>query len=93
MNKLVNINPVEIRRLAHPDKALAVESVTAEGAPYTFATIFRNKHGRTNLSRVGVPDFLAGGKSHASVVKYARTLDPNTSAKVFIESHGRIVNV
>lgn len=103
MNILRPIQPNECRHplsigggfvtLAHPDKAFAVQAVTEEGAPYTFARIFRNKHGRTNLSRVGVPEFLAGGKSHAAVVKYAKALDPNTTAKVFIESRGIIRNV
>lgn len=98
MNTLHPIKESELRHplscgrgpvtLAHPDKAFAVQALTEDGRPYTFATVFRNKHGRTNMSRVGIPDFLAGGKSHTKVLKYALTVDPNTTEKVFIEAHG-----
>jgi hypothetical protein len=96
LNDLWKINPAEVSSpwgrssLAHPDKAVAVESVTPEGNRYTFATIFRNKHGRSNLQRVGGSPglFLAGGKSHTAVLKYARTVDPNTTERVFIGPHG-----
>jgi hypothetical protein len=93
MNKLIKINPTDMRYgLAHPDKAFAVESVTAEGAPYTFATIFRNKHGRTNLSGIGCLRFMAGSNAHKAIEKYAKTVDPNTTAKYFIE-RGQFVPV
>jgi hypothetical protein len=64
----------------------SVQSVTDEGAPYTFACIYHNKHGRTNLTGVGMSGrFYAGSSNRSSVVKYARTVRPDTTERVFID--------
>ena len=99
MNTFRAIQPGEVRHplsigggistLACPDKAFAVETLTEDGRPYTWARIFRSKHGRTNMGRVGEGGFLAGSKSHRDIIKYAKTLSPDTTAKVFIVA-GRI---
>jgi hypothetical protein len=71
---------------AHPEHAYTVQAVTEEGAPYTFATIFRNKHGRTNMSRVGTNmGFMAGCDDQEALEAYARSIDPASTAKVFLE--------
>lgn len=71
---------------------LSVEAVTEEGAPYTFATIFHSKHGRTNMCGVGNSKFYAGGRSRTAIRKYAAKVDPNTEVKVFI-SAGKIIEI
>lgn len=62
----------------------SVEAISTDGAPFTFAKIYRNKHGRTNLCGID-GRFIAGGKGAKAVEKYARTVDPATTRKVFIE--------
>lgn len=93
MNKLVKVAPSRINP-RHVPNLIAVESVTPEGHPYTWATIIKNKHGRVNLSRVGScgRSFLAGGKNSADVQKYARTLPQDTETQVFIH-RGRVEQV
>lgn len=93
MNKLIPINPADMRHsLAHPDKAFAVVAVTAEGNEYTFATIFKNKHGRTNLNRIGgFGRFLAGAKGFKRVADYAKHVAPDSTVQVFLD--GGVVRV
>lgn len=72
----------------------SVQAISADGAPYTFAVIHRNKHGRSNLTGVGRSGrFIAGGRSARAIEKYARTVDPNTTRRVFIEARGVIVDL
>lgn len=88
MNKVVKMELSQARRarLAFPDQAYAVESVTAEGLPYTFATIYKNKHGRTNLCKIGNGRaFIAGSKNGASVRTFAKVVSPDTDKRYFIE--------
>lgn len=89
MNKLVvHQSP---RTYFHPT-FVSVQSVTEEGAPYTFAVIYRNKHRRFNL--IGVAgQFYAGSTSQRAVEKYAKKVDPSTTEKYFIESKGRLLPV
>lgn len=86
MNKLVTHQAVELsNRSLFATTFTSVETVTDEDAPFTFAVIFHNKHGRTNLSRVGGPGFLAGAKSKRAVMAYAKVVDPNTTEGVFLD--------
>lgn len=65
---------------------IAVEGVSEDGYPCTFARIFHNKHGRHNLVRVaGLEQFMAGSRSKSAVMRYAATVDPATTVKVFID--------
>jgi len=70
---------------------IAVESVSDDGFIYTFATIIKNKHGRVNMNGIGRDGkFYAGSSSIAAVRKYAKSVDPNTTEKVFLLSRGRV---
>jgi len=84
MNKLVVHQSPPNR--AHPT-FVSVETVTDEGAPFTFAVIYRNKHERSNLiAATGLYGrFYAGGRSQHDIEKYAETVDPNTNKQYFIE--------
>lgn len=68
------------------DHFFSVEAVTPEGAPFTFAAIYFNKHGRTNLVGVGNSKFYAGSKNRTAIKKYAATVNPDTTDKFFIIS-------
>lgn len=67
------------------DHFYSVESVTPEGNPFTFARIFHNKHGRTNMVPAAGHGFIAGGRNRSHVLKYAKTVDPQSDVAVFIE--------
>ncbi len=70
----------------------SVQGVTDEGAPYSFARIHRNKHGRTNCVGV-VLGFFAGSRSQRAVEKYAKFMNPEQSFGVFLSSKGLIDTV
>lgn len=62
----------------------SVESVTTEGNPVTIGVIYRNKHGRTNLSGMN-GRFVAGSGSKRDVMNYAkRTFTADTNTRSFI---------
>jgi hypothetical protein len=89
MNKLVTHKSGP--NMFHPT-FVSVETVTAEGAPYTFAVIYRNKHERSNMiSATGRYGRLyAGGRSQHAVEAYAKTVDPNNEETYFIEAGGKL---
>lgn len=83
-NTLVKVDPDTLPHW-HVRNLTAVENVTDEGAPYTWATIIKNKHGRVNLSGVACGRFIAGSNSSRDVERFAKRLSPDTTLRVFIQ--------
>jgi hypothetical protein len=84
MNKLVTVNFKDPSTKFQPT-FVAVEGVTEEGFPVTFAVIYRNKHGRSNMIRIGTQAFLAGGKGAVAVRKHAVQRRMDDHGQFFIE--------